>query len=245
MGVRDFGSSLLQIKMLVFVSHSAPRKKKDVTKYEWYTFAGKRSVKLFNHHKVFDCEIEAGESFGIRATKKDVRLIPDDELTIEFTLTFKEWAAISKRCVGYKGKKIDGKKVVSGTHGKEVSGAPPRPKEDVPKPPKTPYAPNFPEDLKLTKLIRDLDICVGIKRAQYLLANRAFGDEVIYYYDVSDALSSYLRKKKLKQSSAPQFYKELEKLVESKSRNEVDAEVGAVSYKDQKLTVLSCLKVVK
>lgn len=232
--------------MKLFISTSATRKKKDVTKYEWYTFKGKRSVKLFNHHKVYDLELESGESFGVRATKNYIGLIPEDELTLEFKLTPKEFESIVKRCTSFKGKRIDRKVVTSGTRGgldgSKPSGAP----DQSAKPPKQRPVkqPNFPEDAKLTKLIRDLDICVGIKRAQYILANRAFGNEIIYYYDVSDALGSYQRKKKLKPNDVGMFYKDLEKLVETKTRNKVDAEVGKVKYGDQMITVLSCLTVV-
>lgn len=229
--------------MKIFISLSA--KDKDVSKYEWYRFTGTRMVKLYNNHKSFDCEIEKDDVFGVRPARGFIGMIHESDLSVEFRLTDKEFAAIMKRSRGYRGK-VNKQTVKVGTRGEDAKA--------IIKPPKTtggsvPTAASMQgqvsaglrENKMLTTAINDCGFNLGIKKAKFLRGERAFGREVYYYYDVTNALNSYRRAKKFPLGERGAFDEELAKHVEDYTQGDVDAEVGMINYMGKMTPVLACL----
>lgn len=220
--------------MLVFLSLSA--KNKDVTKYEWYRFEGQRQARFYNHHRVYDLDLEKGEVYGVRAARGFIGLVPQDALDVEFKLSFEEFEKLVKRSKGFGGK-VDNKKVQKGLRGKD--GRTPTTTRPTSPPPAS-NKPSVEEDRQLTKFIQSLPLN-GANTAMHIHAEKVFGREIYHFYDVSSMLNSYRRKHKLTKPDMGDFAIELEKLVESASDGDIDAEVGMTKFKGAILPVLSCM----
>lgn len=208
--------------------------KAKLTDYLWYKFGGKRTVKFPNANRVYDLEIDAGDRFGIKFGKKYFYLLHEDDPEIVFKLKPDEARRIITKSKGYKGK-INRVAVEPGLHGTDSPKMNTKPIAPVHSAPVKQRAVAG-EDKELTKMLQKVRF-PGLAKTSYILTQRPLPGEVYHYYDVTDSLTAYRRKNRLKVTERGDFNKDLEQTVEKAIRG-LDVEIGYVKHKGKLKQVL-------
>mgnify|MGYP000344956893 CR=1 FL=1 len=216
---------------MVLISISAKPK---IADYLWYKFEGKRKVMFPKANRTYDLEIDAGDRFGIKFGKKHFYLLHEDDPEILFKIKPDEGRRLISKSRGYKGK-INKVNVESGLHGKDSPKMNSKPVAPVHSAPVKQSA-NPGEDKELTKLMQKVRF-PGLSKMSYILTQRPVPGEVYHYYDVTDSLTAYRRKHRLKVTERGDFNDDLEQTVEKAVRG-LDVEIGYVKHKGKLKQVL-------
>lgn len=220
--------------MLIMLSAAKPK----ISGYGWYKFGGIRTVKLLEHNRSFELELEKGEVFGVRLGKKYFYLVEKSAPKVEFRLTPKEARAIINKSKGWSGKVV-GVKVKAGVYGKD-SGKPDN-KGGAPTPPiNVSQESGLREDKALTSALKKVKF-PGVKGLTFIKIIKVVDSEIYHFYDATSTLKAYRRKHGISIKEKGNWAIDIEEAIESQIPK-VDAELSTVRFKGKLINTLSIIK---
>lgn len=195
-----------------------------VTKYDWYSFKGKRTLKILNGHKEYDLELEPDEVFGVKSGTKQIYLITKEDPSILFKIEEKVLSRLLKSSKGWSGK-VGRYKVNAGRYGAvdKPSGV------DTSAPKAKPIrirTATIPENKTITTMLKQTKV-MGIDNIKYIMAQELLPGEMYYYYDAESMLRAYQESKGLKPTHYGQWDTFFERLIEKKNPT-LDVELGTI-----------------
>lgn len=198
--------------------------KPDVKKYDWYTFKGKRLLKILNGHKEYDLELEPNEIFGVKSGAKFIYLITKSDPDILFKIDEKVLIRLLKSSKGWSGKvgryTVNAGRYGSGDKPSGVDTSAPKAK------PVRVRTATIPENKTITAMLKQTKVD-GIDGIKYILAQELLPGEMYYYYDAESMLRAYQSKKGLKPTHYGQWDTFYERLIEKKNPT-LDVELGTI-----------------
>lgn len=199
--------------------------------YAWYRFGGKRRARFLDHHPRYDLELESGEVFGLKPSRRgDYYFLVDASNTkIRYKVSPREANLLIKRSKSFRGK-VDGISVKGGLRGPRA-GQDKKDKLNVNRGTRTididiKSLKHPDENADITRKLMSVKTG-GIKNITFLQAREILPGEFYYFYDAASTLRSYRRVKRLKVGQYGNWAKDLEKAIESQIRG-IDVEVGTV-----------------
>ena len=211
----------------------------DPRTYDWYTFKGKRTVKVLNSNKHYDLELEPAEIFGVKAGSKYIYLITKEDPKILFKIESPLLTRLLKSSVGWEGK-VGRYNVKAGRHGTANKPKGIDTSARVAKPVKV-KAHTLPENKTITDMLKKTKVA-GIDKIKYIMAQELLPGEIYYYYDAEPMLRAYQEKQKLKPTHYGQWDTVIEKQIETKDRS-LDVELGTIKIDNILRHVLSVIHV--